>query len=180
MKKLFLFLVIGLAANFAIAEKVEYQLKKVNLFKGHIEISVPSSFTVLKDFEIEKTYPREDPPKLVYGNQDRSIRIAFDIEDNGATQDQIGNYGATFIKVFNKIYQSPKWKRQEVIEQDQRKIGVLEFLAKKPEKQHKFFFYTDYHNKLLTCNIDHPKKKHKKWKPVAQEIMESLVIKDEG
>lgn len=177
MKTLFaLILTIPFAIS-ATAKKEEITLAKIKMFNDLIEIKVPTTFTVMHDFEVKKVYPENDLPKVVYANADKTIRIAFRNKKSGE-QTKPAVFKDSFYADWQKADPKLKELSNGLATVDGRDMAFVGVLHKTPEKEFQFLFCTIYKGMFMSGEIISPKKGYKPWIDLGNQIMNSLHINE--
>lgn len=156
----------------------EISLKEIDLFSKTVKIKIPAEFKTLGDSKIKQTYQGLPTIKLVYTNDDATVRIAFGSDDLLA-DDRVLPKMTNMMKDWLKgRLAKNKWKGEGVKIVGGNKFGYLEYILKKPEKYYEHMFFVLYRGQMLSCSIHSPKKGYKFWKGIAEQMMESLVLKE--
>lgn len=177
MKTLFALILIVPLAISAAAKKEEISLAKIKMFNDLIEIKVPTTFTVLHDFEVKKMYGEKDLPKVVYTNADKTIRIAFRNKKSG-DQSKPSVFKDSFYADWLKADPKMKELSNGVTTVDGREMAFAGVLHKTPEKEFQFLFCTIYKGMFMSGEIISPKKGYKPWVELGNQIMNSLHINE--
>ena len=164
--------------SFSSKKDPEVTLGKIKLFGGNIELKIPSTFKVLTESKIASYYPKENTPKIVYTNENKEIRIAFFAKSLSSDERAMKKIKTTFEVLLEKTHPKAKWKDDGIELIDKHQVAFVEFINKKPEKYYQLDFFTTFKGQLLSCTFHAPKKKHKPWKNIAHEIMQSLTFKN--
>lgn len=168
------------AANFASAKKIpEIKWERIEMFGKTISIHIPEGFEQLPSGEFKKFYPKENLPKLVWGNKERSIRISFDAEPLNIEENVMSQTVGAISGGISSMYPKSKIKDEGVNRISGEDVGYVEYINKKPAKFYELIFFANFRGQLVNCVFHAPKKKHKPWKWVAHQMMESLILKKE-
>lgn len=149
----------------------------IDLFNKQVNIMIPADFQLMDDGRVSKVYPAEFKPKVAYSNSERTVRVGFGAESLGTKESGLPTITAKMEAILHQLRPKAKWKNEGINIIHGQKIGFIEYLNKKPEKFFELVFFTSYKGQLLSCQFRAPKKKHKGWKLVAYEIMQSFTIK---
>lgn len=168
--------VLALICLLGSAKGIEINLGKIKLFNGAVEIMVPKEFKSIPDHEFKSYYSAETMPKLVYVDETKEIRIAFDSKSLAAKESDLPRVTATMKAGLQKFHPKAKWKDSGVKVINGHKVGYIDYLNKKPEKFFELLFFTSYKGQMVSCSFHAPKKGFKPWKVIAYEIMESFTI----
>ena len=158
-------------------KKPEIKLGSIKLFNNQISIKVPAHFEIMKVYQFKKFYTKESMPKIVYSNLSKEIRVAFGAKSISSKEKGIPAMTSRFESVLKKLYPKAKWKNNGVQIINGSKVGYIEYVNKKPEKFYELLFFTSFKGQLLSCIFHAPKKGHRPWKKIANEIMQSLTLK---
>lgn len=175
MKAIFSLLTLCFALNIG-AKGIEVKLGKIKLFDGAIEIKVPSAFKTLPDHEFKSYYTTETMPRLVYANENKEIRIAFDAKSLSSKESDLPRVTATAKAGLQKLHPKARWKDNGINVINGNKVGFIDYLNKKPEKFFELMFFATYKGQVMYCTFHAPKKGYKPWKEVAYTIMNSFTI----
>ena len=175
MKALFSFIAIAVCLNLG-AKGIEVNLGKIKLFNGAVEIKVPEDFKSIPDHQFKPLYTAETMPKLVYVNETKEVRIAFDSKSLPAKESDLPRVTATMKAGLQRLHPKAKWKDSGVKVINGNKVGYIDYLNKKPEKFFELLFFASYKGQMVSCTFHSPKKGYKPWKAIAYEIMESFTI----
>ena len=178
MKSLILlFAVLFVLPSFA-RKDPQITLEEIELFKGTVKIEVPKEFKTLSDDKIKKTYEGLPTIKLVYANDDETVRIAFGSDELLVQEQALPKMTGIMKEWLKGRLAKNKWKGEGVKVVNGIKFGYLEYILKKPEKYYEHMFFVLYRGQMLSCSIHSPKKGYKFWKGIAEQMMASLVLKE--
>jgi hypothetical protein len=163
--------------SFSFKKEPIVSLKRIKLFGDKIELKIPSTFKILAESKFTAYYPKENTPKIVYTNENKEIRIAFFARALNSSESLLRRL-STYEYLIEKTYSKVKLKDDGAEQIDNLEVVYTEFIIKKPEKYYRLDFFTTFKGQLLSCTFHAPKKKHKPWKLIAHEIMQSLTFKN--
>ncbi len=158
-------------------KKPEIKMGTIDLFNKQITIKVPASFELMDEGRMKKVYHAEAQPKIAYSNIEKTIRIGFGAQSISSKEAGIPALTIRFEQLLKKLHPKAKWKDQGVQIINGHKVGFIEYINKKPTKFYELLFFASFKGQLLSCTFHAPKKKHKPWKKIAHEMMQSLTIK---
>jgi hypothetical protein len=165
--------ILGLIS--ATISKVELETKI--FLNGKVKLSIPKEFGIMSEEMMKIKYPSERRPTLVYTDESGGINVALNLTQSQANQDNISEYKDYFIKTFKGLYPSATWKDNGVKVINGRKIGYLELVTPAIDTEiYNLMFFTDLDGKLLLCTFNCTKESINDWSPIANEIMNSLII----
>ena len=154
------------------------ELEKLSLIDNKIEILVPKGWKPMSEDLIKIKYPGARPPKLVYSDVTGGISMAFNHTESKATQAELETYKGMLKGVMNNAYPDAEWLEDGMKEINGKKVGYYKVITNTPSgKIFNQIFFTDLEEKLLLCSFNCVESKMEKWKPTADEIMNSLTIK---
>ena len=98
---------------------------------------------------------------------------------NKASQELIEPYVANFVKTFKNLYPSAEWKGSGIKNINGKKVGFLRMITPAIDtKIYNVMFFTDFNEKLLLCTFNCTEKSIEDWEKTADEILNSLNIKE--
>lgn len=159
-------------------QEFEIETNKGNIIKltkkefDGFYIYLPSDFEILDEEILKIKYPSENRPSLAYSNEDASINIVFNLEDNSLSNNQINEYISSLEEIFNKITEDLE---TNIIIKDNHNIGELSFVTNAIDTKiynHMIAFSINGELRLISFNcIDNYKEE---WKMVSNFILNSL------
>ena len=178
MKQLSLLLICLCSLQSLAKKDPEITLKEIDLFNKSVKIKIPSEFKTLSDAKIKQTYAGLPTIKLVYANEDETVRIAFGTDDLLADDRALPAMTSMMKKWLQGRLAKNKWKGEGVTQVRGNNFGYLEYILKKPEKYYEYMFFVLYRGQMLSCSIHSPKKGYKFWRGIGEQMMASLVLKE--
>ncbi|MCB9225185.1 MAG: hypothetical protein R2780_03145 [Crocinitomicaceae bacterium] len=173
MKHLFSIILLSTAL---ITSAEEVELNTIKLFNGSIEIDVPKEFKSLAEGQFKSFYTAETMPKLVYANEAKDVRIAFDSKSLSSKESDLPRVTATVKAGLEKLHPKSKMKDTGINVINGHKVSFIDYMNKKPEKFFELMFFATYKGQVMSCTFHSPKKGYKPWKEVAYKIMDSFKI----
>lgn len=156
--------------------KMEYEKKSI--ISDKVEILVPKSFTIMPEEMAKMKYPSEKRPTLIYSDKEGSVNLAFNYTTSQITDKDIPSFEPQIKKQFENLYPSATWYKDTVLTINNKKVGVLELLTPATDtKIYNLMFFIELEGKLLMSTFNCTENQMEEWKPVANEIMQSLKIK---
>lgn len=178
MKSILILSLLTVFANVVVFSKSEeIKLGKIAMFNDMVEIKVPSTFTVMHDYEVKKMYPADNLPKVVHSDSTRSIRLAFNFRQSTKEEARLAAIRAGYLSDWQKADPKLKVLSEGLSTVDGRDMAYLGVLHKSPEKNYRFLFFTEYKGMFLTGELISPKKGYKDWILIGSEIMNSFHLK---
>lgn len=167
-------LLVTIIVSFAFTMSPINFIEKV-LYDGRIEVLIPEQFNVLDDEIINRKYPIDQIPNIVYANDNGTINIAFKQYDYPMSQKKIADFHKNYVASFNKINTASTFISDSLYTIDKQRIGVLEVITPAIDtKIYNFIFYTDVQGELLVCTFNCMQHERKKWKDATRVILKSL------
>ncbi len=155
------------------------ELKVKSLLSDKVELKIPTEFDIMSKELIELKYPSERRPTLVYSNESGGINIGLNLTENKASQELIELYVENFVSAFKNKYPSAEWKDSGAKIINGKNVGFLKLITPAIDtKIYNVLFFTDLEGKLLLCTFNCTEKSITKWETTADEIMNSLKIKE--
>jgi hypothetical protein len=154
------------------------ELEKKVVLDDKVEILMPKGWKPMSDELIRIKYPGARPPKLVYSDNTGAISLAFNHTESKATKEVLDKYAEVLKQSLEKAYPDAVWEESGMKEINGKKVGFFRVITETPnDRIYNYMLFTDLDNKLLICSFNCVEKRLKEWRPVAQEIMESIRFK---
>ena len=165
-----LLLLTFLMASFTfIQQEVELEVQAV--LDGRMEMLLPKSFKAFSEDEVEEGATAN----VVFENESQTISLALNYATAQVTQENIPAFQEGFVGSVKAGYNISEWKKDEIIEVDGHKIGLMEFTAKDGEVESYFMmFYTDVAGRLLITTFNSPREDMEEWAPLANKMVNSI------
>lgn len=156
--------------------KIELEVKP--LLNNKIELKIPKDFQIMSKEMLEKKYPRNNPPTLVFTNESGGINVGLNHTQSKATQGEIEMYRDALVRTFKSNFPNAKWKDSGIKEINRKNVGYMEVITPAADgKIYNLMFFTNVDGRLLICSFNCMEKNIPEWEPVAKEIMNSLKVK---
>lgn len=151
--------------------KVEFEYKNFVDYS----IKVPKSLDIMDEETINIKYPYERAPKIVYTNEETSINLALQNQDDNMTNEQIPKYTRTMQKMFETMGEV---KSVDFFVRDAHKVGEIKFISQAVDTKifnHMIFFSVDDKLEIVSfnCVIDY----QEEWEIVSDLIINSIKFK---
>ncbi|MFM9907721.1 MAG: hypothetical protein ACKVOW_00160 [Chitinophagaceae bacterium] len=173
---LFLKNIFGIVLMMALVAPIE--LEKKSILDNKVELLMPKGWKPMSQDLIKIKYPGVRPPKLVYSDVSGSISIAFNHTDSKASPSMLEKYKEVLKTSLETAYPDAVWEEDGIKEINGKKAGVFRVITEaRDDKIYNYMVFTDMDGKLLICSFNCLEKKLKAWKPLAEEIMNSISIK---
>jgi len=151
----------------------------IMLFNNKLAIKVPAGFFQMPQELIKSKYPGGNAPQVVYTNDNYSINIAFNYTTSKATAEQLAVYRDVLVKQFNSTLPVKEWLRNEVTEINGKKLIIFSLITQAVDTEvYNLMFITDMHGRLLMGTFNCTQEQTKKWKPVAETIIQTIRIRE--
>ncbi|CAH2715104.1 hypothetical protein BACCIP111895_02288 [Neobacillus rhizosphaerae] len=152
-------------------------LKKKELLSNKIEMLLPESFHIMSEEVAKIKYPNENRPTIIYTNDKTTINISLKYTTTQINDSQIPEFHNSIKQMFEKLYPSAKWLDEKVIKtNDGKNVGVLEVITPAIDTNiYNFMYLIELDNKVLIATFNCTEEKMDDWKPIAKEIMGSIV-----
>ena len=154
------------------------ELEKKIVLDNKVEILMPKGWKTMSEEMIQKKYPGVRPPKIVYSDITGSISLAFNHTESKASPEMLEKYKEVLKSSLVAAYPDAVWEEEGIKEINGKKAGVFRVITEAiDDKIYNYMVFTDLDGKLLICSFNCVEKKLKTWKPVAEQIMNSLTLK---
>ncbi len=165
-----LLLLTFLMTSFAyIHQEVELEVQAV--LDGRMEMLLPKNFKAFSEDEVQEGATAN----VVFENEAQTISLALNYATAQVKQENIPDFQESFAGSVKAGYNVLEWKKDEIIEVDGHKIGLMEFVAKDKEVESYFMmFYTDVAGRLLISTFNSPRENMEEWAPLANKMVNSI------
>ena len=171
-----IFLALLIMSSYAFAQ---VELSKKTVLENQVIIKIPEGFKQLEEIEINKKFAIGRRPNVVFSNDNGTVNLTLDLKSTQINQGALVNYQANYGYMFSQ-YRIDKTKNSsDIITVNNHKVGFFKLLI--PERTGKVYtlmFYTNIGNQLLIGSFYCPINEQKKWQETANEILNSLVVKE--
>lgn len=154
------------------------ELEQRSLLQNKIEILVPKHFTEMSAKMRDLKYPGVNRPQLILTDEGGAANIAFNLTQSRANAGLLHTYQQVFKSTFNAKFPTANWIAEEVTTINGKKVGILQVITEAiDQKIYNYLFFTDVDGKLLIGTFNCLEKDRVEWQPVADRIVNSLVVK---
>ena len=151
------------------------ELEKKIILDNKVEILMPKEWKPMSEELIKRKYPGTHPPQLVYSDVSGGISLAFNHTDTKASPAILEKHREVLKTSLENAYPHSLWEEEGIKEINGKKVGFFRLITDTPnDRIYNYIVFTDLDGKLLICSFNCVEKKLKDWKPVAQEIMNSM------
>ncbi|MCI1186304.1 hypothetical protein MON38_02655 [Hymenobacter sp. DH14] len=168
------------------SDEIEFDTK--TLFGNQIELKIPKGFIIMPEEMAKLKFIPERRPTLVYTNETGNISVALNITNSKATQAELPAIKEDVLRAYKHPYVSAREKWNAIQMVNGRKVGFIEFgtldikntvygTSATERSAYNLIFFTDFHGRLLLCNVSCIDKNSEQWQYAAKEIMASLKLK---
>lgn len=135
-------------------------------------IKVPTNLEVMDEETKALKYPSTRAPQIVYTNEETSINLALQNQDDNMTNEQIPKFTRTMQKTFESMGEV---KSVDFFVRDGHKIGEIKFISQAVDTKifnHMIFFSVDKKLEIVSfnCVVDY----QEEWEDVSNLIINSI------
>lgn len=153
-------------------------LEKKEVIANRLEILIPQTFSKMSEEMAKIKYPSERRPTVIFTNENASINIAFNHTQNEVLNEQINEVKNSLKESFSNLYPSATWYDQRVETISGKNVGIMELLTSAIDtKIYNLIFFFELDGKLMLGTFNCTEKEMEAYKPVASNIVKSLIIK---
>lgn len=157
--------------------KANDKLESKKVLSDKVEILLPKGFEEMSEEMAKVKYPMENRPKLIYTNKDGSVNVAFNQTATPIKDSQMSEFKDQMKKAFDGMYAGATWYKDEVVQINGKNVGVFELLTPGVDtKIYNLMFFVEVDGKMLMTTFNCPEGQMNEWKPLAQEILQSLKV----
>ncbi len=174
-----LFLKNSIATLFVVAFFYAIELEPKTLLDGQITILLPKDWRPMSESLIKIKYPGARPPQYVYSDISGGISLAITATDSRATPQQLEQYKSVLKAQLEQAYPDATWEGDGMKMVNGKKLGYFKLMTDAADTRiYNQMFFTDMKGKLLLMSFNCVENKLKPWRPVADSIMNSLVVRE--
>lgn len=150
----------------------------IRSFLNKVEVLIPNSFEIMDAEMIALKYPAKQRAAFqVYTDEDAVINIALEHTPNKATLQDLVSIKEVFERQFNQP--GIDFKKCEIKQINGRSFIVIEMITSAMDTEvYNLMFVTSLEGKLLIGTFNCTIGKLKEWKPLAEQILNSVKVKD--
>lgn len=169
-----IFLLLSVITSLAFASPTISFVEKM-LYDGRVELLIPEQFNVLDDEIINRKYPIDQIPDMVYANDSGTINIAFKHHAYPMTQKKLRRFHKSYVESFITMNTASTFIGDSIYTVNGEQIGALEVLTPAIDTDiYNFIFYTDIEGELLICTFNCMIEEMPTWQDATQTILKSL------
>lgn len=152
--------------------------ERVALAGGRVSFVSPPGFTTLTPAEIAVKFPGSDPPQHVYGNDSRSVSVAFTFPAAQLAPEQLPDF-KKFMQVFlEQGVPGLKWITRDFVVIDSVRWVRLEFISQAIDtKVYNDVYITSFEGRLLGFNLNSTVEKYAGVKAELLKCRDSILIR---
>lgn len=151
-----------------------------------ISMKIPSDFIPLVESERNRKIQSAKEPIALYSNSDRTVDLGINETSSRWSIDDLAILKDFYKANILSLYTEVAFLQEEIITIDDRSFIAFEFNSKvvddrglgKPIAKYTYILYTIRKNRVLLFNFSSPFRYRQAWQPVAQEMMNSIRIKN--
>ncbi len=152
----------------------------------YISMKIPSDFIPLVESERNSKFLSAKEPIALYSNTDRTVDLGINETNSRWSIDDLAILKDFYKANILSLYTEVAFLQEEIITIDDRSFIAFEFNSKvvderglgKPIAKYTYILYTIRENRVLLFNFSAPFRYRQTWQPVAQEMMNSIRIKN--
>lgn len=151
-----------------------------------ISMKIPSDFIAMVESERNRKYISAKEPVALFTNSDRTVDLGINLTSSSWNANDLvilkDFYKANILNLYNEV----AFLQDEIITIDNRTFIAFEFNSKvvddrglgRPIAKYTYILYTIKNDKILLFNFSAPFRFRQVWQPIAQEMMNSIKIKN--
>lgn len=148
--------------------KIEFEYKDFEEYS----LKIPKILEIMDDETKAIKYPSTRAPQMVYTNEESSINLALQNQDDNMTNEQIPKFTRTMQKTFESMGEV---KSVDFFVRDGHKIGEIKFISQAVDTKifnHMIFFSVDKKLEIVSfnCVVDY----QEEWEDVSNLIINSI------
>ncbi|OEF99577.1 hypothetical protein BHF71_08500 [Vulcanibacillus modesticaldus] len=160
-------------------ESENIELERNTLLNGKLSILIPKSFNIMTDEEIKQANPNIENVPIIYANKEGTVNIIFTYTTDQVTEEDITTLKDEIANNIDQIHPLAKLIEESLTDINGKVIGIVEIITPgKYTEVYSLILFTDLEERLLTINISLPKDQIGQWKPIIDQIINSLEVNE--
>ena len=146
--------------------------------KLNLELKYPSSLKVMDDeiFNIKYKLPKK--PEICLADETSKISLIGDMRNESGTDKDLNNILESSKQLMLSKRSDIKILSSGIKTVNNKKIAFIKFHSEAiDQKIFNYIFFTTINGKILMCNFNCIEKIQMEWEPIADEIVNSIIIK---
>ena len=141
---------------------------------GPFAVKIPKDFELMSEENLKIKYPLENRPKLVYTNDDFSINVAYSVQENSLSNDDISATIDSMNELYGKLFTVLE---SGVFVIEGRNIGYMKFITPAIDSNiYNHFLVMSIDGKLTLISFNCIEKYREEWEKVGDFILDSIVF----
>ncbi len=160
--------------------KIPVEFSERLLFDGQIGIWMPMDFEELSQENINAIYLLGNKPDMVFGNSYLNFSIGFNYTENEVPEEYMGEFGKLARMILEKMGPKTNIYAQKTRVKGKHTVSWLEFTSHTvTDTVYNLMFFSSFKGRVLIGFINFPYKFLKRYKKIAEEVLESFCFKED-
>lgn len=173
-KRFYLFVAI-LVSQFVFSQQDWNTFKSTNL---NLELKYPSSLKIMDDEIFNLKYKLPKKPEICLADESSKISLIGGMRNETGTDKDLNNILESSKQLMLSKRSDLKILSSGIKTVNNKKIAFVKFHSEAiDQKIFNYIFFTTINGKILMCNFNCIEKIQKEWEPIADEIVNSIIIK---
>ncbi|MFJ7735467.1 hypothetical protein ACIQ2D_03900 [Lysinibacillus sp. NPDC097287] len=146
-----------------------------SVLEGKITLRMPKLFSIMSPELAAIKYPSEQRPTVIYTDESTTVNLAFNLTTTALLDKGVADFQEAMIDALEQAQPSAEWLDTDVIEINDKKIGLLEVIT--PAADGNIFnlmFIASIDGQALMGTFNCMEKDLETWHPVARDMIETL------
>lgn len=150
-----------------------------SVMEGKITLRMPKLFSIMSPELAAIKYPSEQRPTVIYTDESTTINLAFNLTTNALSDKEVAEFQKAMIASLEQAQPSAEWLDTDVIEINDKKIGILEVITPAADGNiFNFMFFASLDGQALIGTFNCMEDDIETWRPVARAMVETLQFAD--
>ena len=146
-----------------------------SILEGKITLRMPKLFSIMSPELASIKYPSEQRPTVIYTDESTTINLAFSLTTSALSDTGVAEFQEAMIDALEQAQPSAEWLDTDVIEINDKKIGLLEVITPAADGDiFNFMFFASVDGQALIGTFNCFKEDLETWRPVAMAMIETL------
>lgn len=186
MRSILMLIIISVIATEAIAQPVDLTRTRIT---DDISLDLPKSFSPLTEQEINEKFISYRKPLALYGDQARLVDLGVNVSMTSWGSEDLNLMKQFFKSSIMNLYDTVSMIKENVQEINGHQFAIFEFVSSvsgddnsivndRAVSKYSYLQYALINGKTLLFNFSCPAQLRQKWAPIAEQMMQSVKIKN--
>jgi hypothetical protein len=153
-------------------------LDTVSILNGKVKMLAPKELSPMSDEMWKEKYHNSNNPTLVLSDEEGTVNLIVDMTNQPSPENQLVSFKDFQLKQLKIKRPDLKLLNDGAKTVNRKKVAYFKFVSQAvDQKVFNYYFFSIVDGKILLCTFNCIEKLQKKWEPIADKIVASLLIK---